>query len=173
MFNNDKMNYKNVLAMYVVLFVLTLSVDLIFYPDLRAFLTGNVVKYFSVVSALIGIMYCACSNQIKDILSVKLYDTAKYDKIYQDYKSHLKGSNESHFYMDKHGPLNHFIDLLRSCGGVLILVPILILVLNASGSSMLWASIGLICFVVSLQALIVIVYYSYKNIESLRRFSKD
>lgn len=173
MFNNGKMNYKNVLAMYAALFVLTLSASLFFYPDMRAFLTGSFVKWFSVISAATGIMYCACASQIKDVLKVKLYDTEKYDKIYQDYKAQLRGGSESHFYMDKHGPLNHFIDLIKSCGGTLILVPVLLLVLNSSGSSIVWASIGLICFVIALQAMIVSVYYIYKNIESLCRFSKN
>lgn len=173
MFNKGKMSHANVVVAYIVLFVLTMSVWLIFYPDLHAFLTGSLVKYFSGVSVLLGVIYCACASQIKDVLRVKLYDTDKYDKIYHDYKSQLKDGKESHFYMDKHGPLNHFIDLIRSCGAVLVLAPVLLLVLNASGSSIVWESIGLLCFVAILQSLIVSCYYTYKNIESLQRFSKD
>jgi len=172
MFNKGEMNLTNMLATYGVLFALTMLAWFIFYPDLHAFLTGNLVKYFSGLSVLVGVFCSACANQIKDVLRVKMYDTEKYNKIYHDYKSQLRDGKESHFYMDKHGPLNHFIDLIRSCGAVMILSPVLLLVLNASGSSILWESIGMLCFVAALHALIVSVYYIYQNIESLRRFTK-
>lgn len=171
MFSQGRVSFRKVLGYYILLLLLLVVVWLMAYQDLNVFVKSELVKNSLFILAVIGLLYVTSISKIKDVLIIQMFNTKKYDDIYNQAKMSSSKINND-LYINKYSPLNHLVDMVRSCGWTMILCYPLILLFNHYESSILTNVLVLIFLSVSMLSGLISTYFIYKNFKVLRNFKK-
>lgn len=172
MFTKGEITEHKVAAYYAIFLTVATIISLSFFNSLDDFIKSKMIEELSFTVAILGVFYIVCISKLKDILLVKMFNTERYDAIYKAAMSSQKVSekNKNYFYTDKYGPLNHFVDMVRSCGWTMLLSYLLITVLNSYNDSSFFNTVALLSLIAGILSCVISSYYIYKNIAVLYRF---
>ena len=175
MFTNGKITVEKVTGYYVLFLLVAVAISLSFFRNFDVFIKSAFVSDIAIGLSALGLLYVCTISKLKDVLYVRMYNTERYNTIYKDAMQSrtVKQKARELFYTDKLGPLNHFVDMVRSCGWTMFLSYFLIIVLNSYDDSFLFNSLALLFFVGSILSGVISSYYIYQNISVLRRFLKN
>lgn len=175
MFGKGRLSFQKVAGYYLLILFVLLGVQFTSYEHLEEFLKSNWVNSSVFILAVVGLFYVSTISKLKDILLLRLFDTEKYNQIYNDYMSTAQENTDKvnkELYLNKYGPLNNFVDMVRACGWTMVLIYPLFIALKYIGSGLFLDIISLLILVVSFLALWVSTYFIYANLKVLHRFNK-
>lgn len=175
MFGQGKITSQKVLGYYLLILFISVAVWLGFYENLNDFIRSSFVNSFVFILAVLGLFYVATISKLKDILIVKMFDTVKYDNIYEQANMRKNGQPKiigDECYSNKYGPLNHLVDMVRSCGWTMVLIYPLFIVLKHVSQNILVDIVSLLIFALSLLAALISTYFIYANLKVLYNFKK-
>lgn len=175
MFGQGKITYQKVLGYYFLILFISIIAWLTLYERLNDFLRSDFVNSAVFILAVVGLFYVATISKLKDILIVKMFDTVKYDNIYQQANMRKNGQAQligEECYTNKYGPLNHLVDMVRACGWTMILVYPLFICLKHIQNNILIDVVNLFVFALSLLTALISTYFIYANLKVLYKFNK-
>lgn len=175
MFKQGKITFEKVLGYYSLILFISVAVLLGFYENLNGFITSDFVNSSAFILAVVGLFYVATISKLKDLLIVKMFDTVEYDSIYKQVNMRKDGKPKiigDECYIDKYGPLNHLVDMVKSCAWTMILVYPLFIAIKHMSQSILFDIVSLLVFDLSLLATVISTYFIYANLKVLYKFNK-
>lgn len=173
MFGKGKITFQKVSGYYLLIMFIFLGIQFTFYNSIEGFLKSDFVNSSIFILAIIGLLYVATITKLKDILLLKMFDTEKYNEVYENYKmSRYENSHDQDLYLNKYGPLNHFVDMVRACGWTMVLIYPLFIVLKHAGNGLFLNIISFMVVIIPFLALWISTYFIYSNLKVLYRFNK-
>lgn len=175
MFGQGKITYQKVLGYYLLILVISVVVWQTLYTNLNDFLRSDYINSLIFILAVIGAFYVSTISKLKDILILKMFDTVKYDKIYEQANMRKNGQSsiiDDECYINKYGPLNHLVDMVRACGWTMVLIYPLFILLKHIQDNIFIDIVSLFVLTLSLLAGLISTHFIYANLKVLYKFNK-
>lgn len=175
MFKEGKVSSQKVLGYYFLILFIIIAIWLSLYDSLTSFTRSKYVDSIVFIMAVVGLFYVATISKLKDILILKMFDTVKYDKIYEQANMRKNGQPfiiGDECYINKYGPLNHLVDMVRACGWTMVLIYPLFVLLKHIQDNIFIDIVSLFILALSLLAGLISTYFIYANLKVLYKFNK-